>query len=237
MDGFLFYLSSIDLDAFHAINGWCGQNINLDHVVTRLESVQLKSLAFIGTFGAVWFQRTKTQDRRRETLFLMFVAIVLSLVLARTCANLLPFRVRPMFTADIGYRPPLYEIGAYFENWSSFPSDTAAIVFAMTTGFCLVSRWWGLLWAAFSIVAISARVYLGLHYPGDVLVGSLIGFSTMIAINHDFMHTHFAAPVLAFAQRAPAIFYGLLFPFISEVSSLFPFSRGIYHAVLHIFRG
>jgi hypothetical protein len=52
-------------------------------------------------------------------------AIVVSLFVARLFANLLPFRVRPMFTSGIGYRPPLFEMGAYFENWSSFPSDTA----------------------------------------------------------------------------------------------------------------
>jgi undecaprenyl-diphosphatase len=235
MDSLQFYLSGIDLDAFHAINGWSGRNLILDHVVTRLESVQLKSLAFIGTFGAMWFQRSKTQGRQRETLILLFIAIVLSLIAARTFANLLPFRVRPMFTPGIGYRPPLYEIGAYFENWSSFPSDTAAIVFAMTTGYWLLSRWWGLLWAGFSVIAISARICIGLHYPSDALVGALIGVTTMLAINNKFMHERIAAPFVVLEQRAPSTFYGLLFPFIYEVSSLFAFSRGIYHAIVRVF--
>jgi undecaprenyl-diphosphatase len=236
MESILDYLSSIDLDVFQALNGWSGRNAFLDYTVTRLDDVRLKSLAFIGTFGALWFQRTKAQGRQRETLILLFVAILASLTIARTVANLLPFHIRPMFTQGIGYRAPLAELQPYFENWSSFPSDTAAVIFAMTTGFWLVSRWWGLLWIGLSIIAILARVYPGIHYPGDVFVGALIGVGTTLAINNEFMRTHIAAPVVAFEQRASAVFYGLLLPFTYEVSSLFNVSRGMYHVILRILR-
>ena len=229
-------LSSIDLLLFHAINGLCGQNLIIDYVAARIESLQLKGLVFIATFGALWFRHTKTQVRDRETLILLLIAIVLSLVVARVFANLLPFRVRPMFTSGIGYHAPLFDPGFYFENWSSFPSDTAAIVFAMTTGFWLLSRWWGLLWAGFSIAAMMARVYFGLHYPGDVLAGALIGVGVMLAINNQFMRAHVAAPIIAVEHRAPGFFYGLLFPFLLEVSMLFTFTRSIVH-ILYLLLG
>jgi hypothetical protein len=66
MDTFISFLSTIDLAAFHAINGFCGQNLLLDQVINQLESVHLKGLAFIGTFGALWFQRTKSQVQQKE---------------------------------------------------------------------------------------------------------------------------------------------------------------------------
>jgi undecaprenyl-diphosphatase len=141
-----------------------------------------------------------------------------------------------MFTSGIGYHAPLFEIGAYFENWSAFPSDTATILFAMTTGFWLLSRWWGLLWAGFSIAAMMARIYFGLHYPGDVLAGALIGVGVMLAINSQFMHAHVAAPMIAVERRAPGVFYGLLFPLILEVSTLFSYTRSIIH-ILYLLLG
>jgi undecaprenyl-diphosphatase len=192
---------------------------------------------FSATFGALWFQRVKNQVRQRQTLVLLLVAIVISLVVARICADLLPFRERPMFRTDIGYQAPLFHLDSYFEDWSSFPSDNAAILFVMTTGFWLVSRWVGLWWLCFSIVALTARVYFGLHYPGDMVVGALIGITITVAINNEYVRHRMALPLLVFEKQTPAFFYGLLFPFLYEVSTLFAFTRSIRHTIIHLLVG
>lgn len=80
------------------------------------------------------------------------------------------FRTRPYVALDrvhalIG--PPLTP--------KSFPSDHAAIAFAIA-----VSVWFawprlgGWMVAAAALVAAS-RVYVGVHYPGDVIVGAALG--------------------------------------------------------------
>jgi membrane-associated phospholipid phosphatase len=231
------FLTDVDQTLFHYINGFCGHSLALDHIANRLESGQLKGLAFSATFDALWFQRVKNQVRQRPTLVLLLVAVVISLVVARICADLLPFRERPMFRTDIGYQAPLFHLDSYFENWSSFPSDNAAILFVMTTGFWLVSRWWGLLWLWFSLLALTARVYFGLHYPGDMFAGALIGITITIAINNEFVRRRVTLPILIFEKQAPAVFYGLLFPFIYEISTLFAFTRSIRHAIIHLLLG
>jgi undecaprenyl-diphosphatase len=233
----LSHLRDIDLAVFHFINGFCGQSLTLDHIANRLESMQLKGLAFSGTFGVLWFRRTKTQYQQRETLVVLLLAVVLSIIVARLLANLLPFRLRPMFTSGIGYQAPLFQMDSFFEDWSSFPSDIAALSFAIATGVWHVSRSWGLVWFCFTIAALAARIYFGLHYPGDVIVGALIGVSVTLAINNSFMRANVASPIVAIEQRAPAIFYGLLLPFIYEVSWLFSFTRGLRHAILHLLHG
>jgi hypothetical protein len=143
------FLTNLDQTLFHYINSFCGQSLALDHIANRLESSQLKGLAFCATFGALWFQRAKNQVRQHQTLVLLLVAIVVSLVVARICADLLPFRERPMFRPDIGYQAPLFHQDSYFEDWSSFPSDNAALLFVMTTGFWLVSTMVGPVMALF----------------------------------------------------------------------------------------
>jgi hypothetical protein len=77
------YLGDLDLTLFHYVNSSCGQSLALDRIANRLEDGQLKGLAL----------RSKDQFRRRQTLILLLVAI-------------LPFRLRPMFAADVGYRAP-----------------------------------------------------------------------------------------------------------------------------------
>jgi hypothetical protein len=112
-----------------------------------------------------------------------------------------------------------------------------SLVFVLTTGFWMLSRWWGLLWACFSIMAMAARIYFGIHYPGDVLAGALIGIGVTIAINNEFMQARIASPIVAVELRNPALFYALLLPFLFEVSTLFALTRSILHATFRLSGG
>ena len=57
----------------------------------------------------------------------------------------------------------------------SFPSDHAILVFAVTVVIATVSRRLALWLFLFSIVVLAARVYVGVHYPADVLGGAALG--------------------------------------------------------------
>ncbi len=57
----------------------------------------------------------------------------------------------------------------------SFPSDHAVMAGAVAAGLFLVSRRLGMLVAVAALVMAFARVYVGAHYPADVLAGLLVG--------------------------------------------------------------
>jgi hypothetical protein len=95
----------------------------------------------------------------------------------------------------------------------------------------------GFLWACFSIIVMLARVYLGIHYPSDVLAGALLGISITVVINNEFVHARIASPIVAAERRAPAIFYGLLFPILFEAATIFQFTRVIRHVVFQMLFG
>ena len=57
----------------------------------------------------------------------------------------------------------------------SFPSDHATLAGAAVVGLLLVDRRLGLAAAAAGILLAAARVYVGAHYPGDVLAGLVVG--------------------------------------------------------------
>ncbi|NIH84364.1 phosphatase PAP2 family protein [Amycolatopsis granulosa] len=57
----------------------------------------------------------------------------------------------------------------------AFPSDHAVMAGAVTAGLFLVHRGLGAIAAVAAAVMVFARVYIGAHYPGDVLAGLVLG--------------------------------------------------------------
>lgn len=72
----------------------------------------------------------------------------------------------------------------------SFPSGHTTAIFALTTPLMLHSTLFvmsGLLITVCIIAAVSvawSRMYLGLHYPSDVMAGGIIGTSSAYIVNH-----------------------------------------------------
>src|SRR4051794_40016687 len=165
------FLAGLDLAMFRALNDLCGSSPTLDRIVVHLEV--LKGSLFMAIFGLLWYRPGPEQAERRERLLVIVLAVAAALVANPGISAPLPVCTRPMY--GVGANAPSFEWHADLEHWSSFPSDNASYLFAIATGLWLISRWWGVLFALFAAFAALARVYLGIHYPGDILVGALIG--------------------------------------------------------------
>jgi len=172
---------------------------------------------------------------RKKRICRVFVVVALSLVINRGISSALPYRDRPMYS--IGANAPTFEWHADLEHWSSFPSDNATYLFAIAASLWLISRRWGLLFGVFAAFAALARVFLGIHYPSDIVVGALIGIVTSVVFNREMVRKRLAAPVLAWEARYPPYFYGLFFLALAEMSGGFPNTRRIGVAIVHLFVG
>jgi membrane-associated phospholipid phosphatase len=66
----------------------------------------------------------------------------------------------------------------------SFPSDHATAVGAVAAGLLLLHRRrWGVVAAVAAVVMGAARVYVGAHYPGDVVAGLALGAVVAVAVH------------------------------------------------------
>lgn len=57
----------------------------------------------------------------------------------------------------------------------SFPSDHATVAGAVAAGLLFANRRWGTIAAVLAVVMAFTRVYVGAHYPGDVVAGLALG--------------------------------------------------------------
>lgn len=64
----------------------------------------------------------------------------------------------------------------------SFPSDHAAVAFAIAFAVLAFSRRAGILFLAFATLISVSRVALGLHYPSDVVAGLVVGWGAGVLV-------------------------------------------------------
>jgi undecaprenyl-diphosphatase len=67
-------------------------------------------------------------------------------------------------------------------NEPSFPSDHAVAAFAIAFVVAVIGRRMGALFLAGASVLALARVVAGIHYPGDVLGGAVIGLVSALLV-------------------------------------------------------
>lgn len=88
-------------------------------------------------------------------------------------------RIRPCYQFPELVRLVQASCGSEF----GFPSNHAANGMAMATiGICLLKPRYSIVVAALAVLVGFSRIYLGVHFPGDVLFGFFVGASVALAI-------------------------------------------------------
>ena len=145
---------------------------------------------------------------------------------------LLPFRLRPMYQDDLAFDLPFEVVRGEMEHWSSFPSDHAVMLYALSVGLLFASRKIGLFALVYTtVVAAFPRVYLGLHYPTDILAGALLGAVIAVIANRYGVRSSVVRSIERVSHTSPAFFYLVFFLVSYQVAEMFHGSRDMASAV------
>lgn len=124
------------------------------------------------TFLIPW--RTRRLERR------------IGAVLATAAGGIALLLVQPISHAVDRARPfvshPHAELLISHARDPGFPSDHATGAFAMAMGLWLYDRTIGAIAFVLAAIVAFARVYVGVHYPSDVVAGALIGMAVALIL-------------------------------------------------------
>ncbi len=199
-----------------------------DHLVVLLDHDLFKGGVIMAVLWWGWFATCGDQRTRRGYLLSAIVAGMIAVALARGLALSLPFRERPLHVESLAFRVPLGLNQETLEGWSSFPSDHAALFFALATGVFFASRRLGIfayLWAIF--VVCLPRLYLGEHWPTDLIAGAAIGSLTGAVVCASPLRTWLGRYAETWERRHAPSMYVALFLLTTQTSQLFSDSRGV----------
>ncbi len=163
---------SFDLWLFELINGLAGHTPVLDQLMQALVSDYVgPTVQVLGLFG-FWFEGLDAAQRRRSQRAVLraVVALLVSGALVGFC-NMLVFRDRPFRYHEVSM---LF----YYPTDSSFPSNSATVVFSIATTVWLKNRRWGWPMMVFAAGFAISRIYGGAHYPADIVAGFILGAGT-----------------------------------------------------------
>ncbi len=164
------YLNDIDSDALLAVNGL--HDVFQDAFWWML-TAKWSSLLLV--LGLAWV--LMHQNRRHAFLLLGMLALTV-LVADQVSSGLIKHlveRLRP--THDPSLENAVHVINGYRGGLYGFVSSHAANFFAVSTLVALVMRHRVVTLGLFTwaVLQCYSRVYLGVHYPGDILGGIVVG--------------------------------------------------------------
>lgn len=183
----------------------------------------------------LWFSPSVEQKKVRVALISTLLGSLVAVFFARILPLTLPYRQRPNLRDDIGFIAPYHSEGLRFDHLTSFPSDHATLLFGLAIGIYFASKNLGRWVLLYTLLFIGLpRVYLGLHYPTDVLCGALLGMLVIYLANKPWFVNKISLKVYELSEKQAPFFYATFFLITYQISDLFMQLRNLARALINL---
>lgn len=165
-------LSTIDSDLFLFLNGlhadW------MDGVMVLITQMWV----WLPLYLLLIYWTVKQYGKRCWWIFLALALVVLcsDQLSAHVCKPLFQ-RLRPCYNTDLQglIHLPKGMAGGQYGFVSSHAANTFAIAAFLTAALRKKYKWMGIALYLWAFISSYSRIYIGYHYPGDILCGAVLG--------------------------------------------------------------
>jgi undecaprenyl-diphosphatase len=231
-------MNFFDSSIIEFVNGFSRNSNLFDYLIAHIiENDWVKGTPFVLVLIFFWFQRSPKIKVRQGFIIIGLLSTFVSIVVARSMALLLPFRARPFLNPDLHFVKPFGMTSEGLETWSSFPSDHAVLFFSLATCIFLISRKFGMVAYLYAFFVVCfPRIYFGLHYPTDILVGAVIGVLITLMLSTEKISRPIVQKVFYFSLKYSGLFYVFFTLVLFQIATIFEKTRDIMHSLADLFR-
>lgn len=162
----------MDSELFLFINGLAGKVPVIDGLFRGISNDYFAVISGCLILIWLWFGTRDAARRQINQKAVLTTAISIGLTsLLVLVSNQFYFRARPFNELSPGSVHLLF----YKPTDSSFPSNLAAVLFAIAVPVFVKNKVYGSVLLAMAVLSSFGRIYIGVHYPLDVLGGAAFG--------------------------------------------------------------
>ncbi|WJE55526.1 undecaprenyl-diphosphatase (plasmid) [Bacillus cereus] len=179
--------SQFNIDAFRWINDLGKQYSSLNPIMVFVAEYMLYALVL----GVLIYWFTRNNKNRMMIIqggLAFIVAEIIGKIVGQFYSHHQPFAVLPNVNQLVEH-----------EIDNSFPSDHTILFFSICVSIWLVRKKEGWLWLMLAFCVAISRIWVGVHYPIDVVTGALVGIISALFV-------YWIAPKLSFIKRLLGIY-------------------------------
>ena len=186
-------ISELNISLFRLINNLGKHVTYLDPVMTFIAEY----MVFILVLTVILFWLTRRNVDRIMVIcgFITFgVAEIIGKVAGNIHSNHQPFAELANVNKLIGH-----------EIDNSFPSDHTILFFSFCVTFYLFKKRAGMIWISLACFVGLSRIWAGVHYPADVMVGAAISIFTALIVYQTVPKLNFIKKWLALYEKGEQV--------------------------------
>jgi len=156
-------ISQVNIDVFRVINDLGKEYDSLNPIAIFIADY----MVYVLLIGLIVYWFTRTNQNR-----MMVIQSVFAFVLAEVLG-----KIAGLFNSHFQPFVELPHVNKLIEHAvdNAFPSDHSILFFSVCFSIWLVRKKEGWVWLTVACLVGVSRIWVGVHFPGDVLTGTLIG--------------------------------------------------------------